>query len=251
MSRALFGAVSLAALVLTFASGPALAGPDDPVVDHSSTTSALEALPRLPISQRKVVGVYEFSSGVPGVSNTALTDMFTTALVKSGAFLVGERQHLATDITSEKALNAEGKSTGDTANQKIVALQFIFEGAVTESNANQDSHSASLSVGGMSVDKSHQTGKIAIDVRVVDADTGLVMDAVDVSKLIHSRSSGVSGVGNLANSIAGLHGHSIPLSPDVSSQKTHNDGVDEAVRACIEAAVLVLVHRYATQQPAQ
>jgi curli biogenesis system outer membrane secretion channel CsgG len=246
MTRAMFAAAAAVSAMLALAAAtPVLAQDDDmPQVDHSRTSDALEALPRLPVSERKVVTIYQFSSGVPDVSNSALTDMFTTALIKSGAFLVAERERLPTDIASEKGLNAKGMSTGDTANQKVTAAQFIFEGTVSESNQNQDSNQNQFSLGGMTVGGQNQVGKIAIDVRVVDVDSGLVLDAIDVSKVIRSRSSGVSGVGALANSIAGLSGQSVPLSPDVSTQTSHNEGVDEALRACIEAAVLELVHRY-------
>jgi curli biogenesis system outer membrane secretion channel CsgG len=246
MIRARLAAAAVASLALVLIAGaPAFAQDDDqPQIEHSRTSDALEALPRLPVSERKVVTIYQFSSGVPDVSNSALTDMFTTALIKSGAFLVAERERLPTDIASEKGLNAKGMSTGDTASQKVAAAQFIFEGTVSESNENQDSNQNQFSLGGMTAGGQNQVGKIAIDVRVVDVDSGLVLDAIDVSKTIRSRSSGVSGVGALANSIAGLGGQSIPLSPDVSTQTSHNEGVDEALRACIETAVLELVRRY-------
>jgi curli biogenesis system outer membrane secretion channel CsgG len=234
------------ALALAVIPGRALADPDDPVVDHSRTSDRLEALPRLPMNQRKVVTIYQFTSGVPGVSNSALTDMFTTALIKSGAFLVAERERLNADIATEKGLNAHGMSTGDTAQHKIAAAQFIFEGTVSESNADQDDSSTTGSIGGLNVGGSHQNGKIAIDVRVVDADSGLVMDSIDVSKMLRSHGSSFSGLGAFANSVAGLGGGSIPLAPDVSHTENHNAGVDEALRACIEAAVLELVHRYSS-----
>lgn len=241
---------AMAALLLLLGPAAALAGShhddDAAVVEHSRTSDALESLPRLPISQRKVVTIYQFKSGVPGVANNALTDMFVNALMESGAFLVAERENLSTDIATEKTLNGQGKTTGDTAQKKLAAAQFIFSGTVSESNENQDSTQNNFSLGGMSVGGNDQKGKLAIDVRIYDADSGLVLDSIVVSKIIRSKSSGVSGVGSLANSIAGLGGHSIPLSPDMSTQTTHNDGVDEALRACIETAVLELVKRYAS-----
>jgi len=247
MRNSIFAAVAAAAMML--APACALAGhhdddSDQPVVEHTTTMNALEALPRLPVSQRKVVTIYEFRSGAPGVDPTGLTDRFTNAVMQSGAFLVTERQRLMPDIATEKTLNAEGKTTGDTSNQKIAAAQYIFEGVVSASNANQDSQQTSFSLGGATYGNSGQVGKIAITVRVIDADSGLVLDSVVVSKLVRSRAHGISGIGNLANSIAGLGGHSIPLAPDVSTSSSHNEGVDEAVDACIDAAVLELVRRY-------
>jgi curli biogenesis system outer membrane secretion channel CsgG len=238
-----------AALLLLFGPAAALAGghnddDDAPQVEQTKTSSALEALPRLPASQRKVVTIYQFKSGVPGIANNALTDMFVNALMESGAFLVAERENLTPDIATEKTLNGTGKSDGDTAQKKIAAAKFIFSGTVSENNATQDQTQNTLSLGGMQVGGNNSKQKIAIDVRVYDVDSGLVLDSIVVSKIVKSKSSGVSGVGSLANSIAGLSGHSVPLTPDYSTQTTHNDGLDEALRACIETAVLELVKRY-------
>src|SRR5436305_14526511 len=72
-----------------------------PTVETGDLEAQLAALPRLPAAQRKVVTIYEFRSGVPGIVNQALTDMFTNALVKSGTFLVAERQRLTPDIATE------------------------------------------------------------------------------------------------------------------------------------------------------
>jgi curli biogenesis system outer membrane secretion channel CsgG len=219
---------------------------DAPVVESTHTTNALLALPRLPVNQRKVVTIYQFRSGVAEIQNQAATDMFTKALLDSGHFLVAERETLGTDLTTEKVLNATGRSTGDSAQHPIVAAQYIFEGTISEADQNEDSTQNDVSIGGMDVGHSSQRGQIAIDVRVVDAQSGLVMDAVTISKVIRSKGDSVSGVGALANSIAGLGGASIPLSPDYSTQTTHNDGVNAALRQCIEAAVLELVERYAS-----
>jgi curli biogenesis system outer membrane secretion channel CsgG len=245
---ALVTASALASAVLLAYPAASFAGSHDnddaPVVESSRSDNALLSLPRLPVAQRKVVTIYQFRSGVSGIDNQAATDMFTKALLDSGAFLVAERETMATDLTSEKVLNATGRSTGDSAQHPVVAAQYIFEGTLSEENDSQDSTQNDVSVGGMDVNHASQKGKIAIDVRVVDAQTGLVMDAVTVSKVIRATSNGVSGVGGLANSIAGLGGASIPLSPDYSTQTTHNDSVDNALRQCIEAAVLELVKRY-------
>ena len=224
-------AIGLAALLPT----GAVAGP---VVGHSATTERLESLPRRPANQRAIVTIYQFRSGVPEVNDSAATDMFTTALIKSGAFLVAERQE-ANDVMSEKRLNAQGMTTGNTASKKLAGVKYIFEGAVSEANANENQDSGGVSVGGMTVGGGHNQGEIAIDVRVLDADSGLVLDAIDVHENINSSNGGVSGVGNLLSRLSGQY---IPV--DANVQHSHNDGVDAALRACIEDAVLELVKRY-------
>ena len=180
---------AMAALLLLFGPAAALAGghsddDDAPQVEHTKTSSALEQLPRLPVSQRKVVTIYQFKSGVPGIANNALTDMFVNALMESGAFLVAERENLAPDIATEKTLNGTGKSDGDTAQKKIAAAKFIFSGTVSENNSTQDQTQNTLSLGGMQLGGNNSKGKIAIDVRVYDVDSGLVLDSIVVSKTI-------------------------------------------------------------------
>ena len=235
MSRWMFAAGAALVRVLG-PGGAAFAGsPDDgaaPVVERSSTSAALEALPRLPVAQRKVVTIYQFRSGVPGIQNQAAADMFTNALMESGAFLVAEREMMA-DLAAEKGLNATGRSTGDSAQHPVAAAQYIFEGTISEDNETQDQTQNQFSLGGMTVGGQSQKGKIAIDVRVVDANTGLVMDSIAITKVIRSSGGGISG------SVS-----SLALAPGITSQSNHTDGIDAAVRACIEAAVLELVKRY-------
>lgn len=211
-----------------------------PQVLHDSLDAQLDALPRVPPSQRKIVTIYQFRSGVPGVANLALTDMFTHALMESGAFLVAERQRLSPDIAVEKTLNANGQSAGNVAQQPLAAAQYIFEGTVSEANANASSGNTGMSIGGMSLGHSHQRMQIAIDVRVVDAASGLVMDSVAITKDVRSKGSSIGSIGALAQSVAGP----IPLDPDIGTSSSHDEGVDRALRSCIDAAVLELVRRY-------
>ncbi len=80
-------------------------GEEEPQMDNSATTQKLESLPRVE-GNRKVVTIYEFRSSVPEISAAAATDMFTTALIKSGTFTVAERERLNQGVAFEKQLNA-------------------------------------------------------------------------------------------------------------------------------------------------
>ena len=236
--------LSAAALLLAGMAAPAAARDEDPAVIRSRTSDRLAALPRLPINQRKIVTIYEFRSGVAGIDNRALTDMFTNALVTSGAFAVVERQRVVPDLTTEKSLNARGATSGDTASRRLAGAQYIFEGVVSEAAPDEDSSEGAIALGGMEIGGRSRKGEIAIDVRVLDADSGMVLDSVAVSKKIEAGGKHVSGIGNLAQSVAGLSGASIPLDPNASFATAHNEGVDRALRACIETAVLELAQRY-------
>lgn len=242
-------AAVLSAILL--AAGAALAGEaagadasGDPVVDHSHTTRALEALRPKPFDQRVAVTIYEFRSGVQEVNAATATDMFTTALIKSGQFRVVERERLAAGVVAEKQLNGAGQTTGDAAKTQLRGARYIFEGIVSEANAAEDSHQASINIGGLNLGKGSNRDSITIDVRIVDADTGDVLDSVDVSQTLKDSSTNLGGTLALASTVAAMHGHTAnPLTPDLNYQSSHKDSVDHALRACIEASVLELAKR--------
>ena len=242
-----FDVLCAGALVLGLAAGGAVGAAEpanDPVVDHSRTSQALAALPPKPYDQRVPVTIYEFRSGVQEVNAMAATDMFTTALIKSGQFRVVERERLNQGVIIEKQMNQAGQTTGDAAKSQLRGVRYIFEGIVSEANASQDTHQVSIGIGGMNLGHGTNKDMIAIDVRIIDAETGDVLDSIDVSQTLNDSSSGISGTAALANTVAAMHGRQgSPLMPDLGVQNSHKDSVDHALRACIEAAVLELAKR--------
>lgn len=215
---------------------------EEPEVDNSRTTQKLQSLKRK-AGPKPVVTIYEFRSSVPEIQVKAAQEMFVTALIKSGAFAVAERQRLNEGVIREKQINAAGQSTGTSAYSKLAGANYIFEVVVSEANAGERQGEGNLSVGGMDLSRGSATDSIGMDVRIVDAESGLVIDAVNVRKKIEASSTSVSGVGRLAQSFAGLRGKSIPLNPDVSTKSSRKEGVDKALRSCIEAAVHELAMR--------
>lgn len=216
----------------------------DPVVEGSKTSKALQALPPIPLEQRVAVTIYEFRSGVQDVSVAAATDMFTTALIKSGQFRVVERQRLNQGVLYEKQLNNAGQTTGDTAQKQLRGARYIFEGTVSEANAAGSQKQGGISVGGLNLGGGTNKDTIAVDVRILDANTGDVLDSVSVSKVLNDSSSSVSGTAALASTLASMRGRlANPLTPDVNYQSSHKESIDKALRSCIEASVLALVKR--------
>jgi len=246
--------IRCAALVLTLWALTAAPGycadASGPVVDHSQTTQALAGLPPKAYEQRVAVTIYEFRTSVQEVNVAAATDMFTTALIKSGQFRVVERTQLNQSIVAEKQLNAAGQTTGDTARVQLRGARYIFEGIVSEANASEDAHQASINIGGLNVGRGANKDKLTIDVRILDADTGDVLDAVDVSETLNDSATNLGGTLALANTIAQMHGRSAnPLTPDVNYQSSHRDSVDKALRECIETSVFELAKRLDQQPP--
>jgi len=214
-------------------------GEEEPQIDQSKTTKKLQSLPRAQ-GDRKVVTIYEFRSGVPEITATAATDMFTTALIKSGAFKVAERQRMQQGVMIEKQLNAQGQTSGTAASKQLRGADFIFEGTVSEANPSASKTGLGGTIKGLGLDVSGEKATIGLDVRIIDVQDGTVIDSVNVRKPIKSIGGAVSGVGSFVQSFTkkDLHG------ADVGAAHEKREGVDEALRACIEQAVYELVKRY-------
>jgi len=190
------------------------------------------------------VAIYDFRSNIQELPSRGATDMFVTALQKNGRFRVVERGQLNQDIAMEKQLNAQGSSTGKAASTALHGADYIFEGAVTEANAGEATNSSAVGVAGMSVSGGKNQDVIAVDVRIVDAGTGDVLDAVTVHKNIKSSAGAVSGVGNLLGSVLAKHGADTTYTPDVNVQQQKKDSLDAALRAAIDDAVTQLAARF-------
>ena len=147
-------------------------------------------------------------------------------------------------VVREKQLQQDGWADGDVAQQQLKGAQFIFEGTVAEANLAESQGSSGINVAGMQVGGGGNRDSIAVDVRVIDAATGDILDAVTVRKPIKTKEVGVSGVGNLIGAVMAQNGRSSPYTPNAQANRRTTDGVDSAVRAAIDEAVLELVHRF-------
>jgi len=191
-------------------------------------------------SPRKTVTIYEFKSQVAEISPQSATDMFMTALVKTRTFAVLERQRLEGSVYREKQLNQQGRSTGNAANSRLTGADYIFVGTVTEANASASKTGVAGSFKGLGIEKSGETAEIGLDVRVLDARTGAVLDAVNTRKEVSEGGFSVSGVGSFLHSMLGnkVPGGNLGVSHD------SKDGIDKALRECIEEAVNKLAKRW-------
>jgi curli biogenesis system outer membrane secretion channel CsgG len=220
---------------------PALA---DKTPDEPDPVAALEKLTPKPLNQRVAVSIYGFRSEVQSVPDSGATDMFMTALIKSGQFRVVERARLNEGVVQEKRMNAAAMTTGNTAEKKLRGAQYLFEGAVTEANAGGDNKQGGISIGGLTFGGGKSKDSISVDVRILDAESGDVLDSVSVKVPVKGSNVSVGGTAAFAQTLASMHGGSAnALTPDVNLQKSHQDGLDETVRAAIDTAVLQLVKR--------
>lgn len=217
---------------------------EDAVVDNSRSTQKLRNLERS-VGQRKVVAIYEFRSSVAEVSARGATDMFTTALVKSGTFSIVERARIHDGVMREKQLNAVGQTSGNAGRKRLAGAQYIFEGTVSEANQGQRQNEGGVSFGGMQISGGANQDSIGIDIRIIEVETGAVVDAVNVTKAIESSGVNVSGIGNLLSTIRNQKSRpQSTYNPDANLKSSRKEGVDRALRACIEVAVAELAERY-------
>jgi curli biogenesis system outer membrane secretion channel CsgG len=204
----------------------------------------LQQLTPKPLGERVPVAIFQFRSEVQEVSAGGATDMFVTALVRSSQFRVVDRSRINEGVVAEKKMNAAGMTTGTVAQQQLRGAQYIFEGAVTEANAGESQKQGGINIGGLQLGGGKSKDSVAVDVRVLDADTGDVLDAVTVSLPIKSSNTAISGTAALAGTVASLSGRNAnPFTPDVNTQTSAREGVDKTVRTAIESAVLQIIKR--------
>jgi curli biogenesis system outer membrane secretion channel CsgG len=212
------------------------------VVNGDASARALAALPALK-GDRVSVAIYEFRSTVTEIPARGSTDLFTTALVRSGQFRVIERARINEGVVREKQMNASGLTKGDNATQLLTGARYIFEGAITEANTSETARNGGITVAGMQVGGGRNRDVIGIDVRIVDAATGEILDVVTVRKPILGDAFNVSGVGNLVATAMAAKGRNTAFVPDVQYDQQRKQSLDVALRDAIDQAVVTLAQR--------
>lgn len=210
-------------------------------VDDSASSKELAKVRRT-AGAKAVVAINEFRSAVPEVQVGAAQEMFVTALVKSGAFAVAERQRLNEGVMRERALQSGGVATATVSGQ-IAGARYVFEVVVSEANRGAADSANNVRIGGMSVGGGKTADAIGLDVRIVDVQSGLVVDAVNTVKTLEASTTQVSGVGNLLGNLRALQGKSMKVDVDADHRSSRKESVDRALRACIEVAVAELARR--------
>jgi curli biogenesis system outer membrane secretion channel CsgG len=190
------------------------------------------------------VAIYDFRSSVTELPARGATDMFVDALVHNGRFKVVERSQLNQSLLMEKQLAAQGVTDGAHKDKRLRAARYLFEGTISEANASEAQKSGAVGVAGMTIGGGKNKDVIAVDVRVVDARTGEILDSISVHKSVRSRSANVSGAGNFLSTVLAQHGKSSPYTPDVSATQARKESLDTALRAVIGDAVARLAERF-------
>ncbi len=105
-----------------------------------------------------------------------VSDMLTTALVKSGNFLVVERQEIEKAI-QEQQFGESFMVTPETAPKmgKVIGVELMVIGSVSEFGVQESGVSGGVSLFGGGISK--RTARAAVDVRLVNISTGEIIAA--------------------------------------------------------------------------
>lgn len=142
------------------------------------------------------VGIVDFankSSYGAGRLGTSASDILTTELFKTGAFIMVERDQLK-QILGEQALGQTGVVNPDTAAQagKVLGLNALVTGSISQFG---------VSTGGADYGvykQKVQTAKCVVDVRVVDTSTGQLLFADSGKGEFERKAQEVLGLGTRA-----------------------------------------------------
>lgn len=121
---------------------------------------------------------------------SGMADMLTTALVKSGHFLVIERQQLE-KVLQEQAMGQTGAITAQSASQvgKVLGTELIVLGSVNEfgEKATEVGGGVGSKLGGKlgglrGVEVQKKTARVGLDIRLVNTTTGIIEAAEGIAE---------------------------------------------------------------------
>jgi len=142
------------------------------------------------------VGIVDFvnkSSYGAGRLGTSASDILTTELFKTGAFIMVERAQLK-QVLGEQALGQTGVVNPESAAQagKVLGLNALVTGSISEFGVSTTGSDYGI------YKEKVQKAKCAVDVRVVDASTGQLLFADSGKGEFERKASEVLGFGQRA-----------------------------------------------------
>lgn len=162
-----------------------------------------------------------------------LAEMLTTELVRTGRFIVVERQALG-DVVGEQALGQSGLVRRDTAAQsgQILGAQVVVRGAVTEFEERASGGGAGIQGRRIAIEGKAENAHVAIDIRLIDTSSGQVIASHSVSKIAPSAGGAIGVQGRRGVSFGGDAFYQTPIG--------------QATRAAMQEAVQFIVSRSPT-----
>ena len=174
---------------------------------HSTTVKETEKVESRYTGPRRRVGVVAFENKAPyaqaRLGETA-TDIIITELVKTGKFIVVERDKID-KILGEQKLGQSGAIDPATAAQvgKILGLNAMVTGSVSQFGVKKEGKDFIIS------QSKQQIVEATVDIRVVDTNTGQVLFADSGKGLVKKSSGKFLGMGNKSKYDETLEGEAL------------------------------------------
>lgn len=167
----------------------------------------------------------------PGTLGSNMTEQLTTALVNTGRFIVLEREALS-EVREEQALGRSGEVNPATApaSGQIIGADWLIRAAITEyeQEASKSGGLVGFTRERFGIGGKTKKAKVVLDVRIIDAGTGQVIDSVKASG--DAKSSGFLG----AVAVRGVV---------LAGGKEDKTPIGEATRTALENAVEFICER--------
>ena len=228
-------------LIVAMTLAVACASFDVLAADLPAATTGLSAIApaQVPSGPKKRISVAKFDANGAFVAvyggwdiGGGLAAQLTTALVNSGQFIVVERPDLGAVLKEQELaqLNLTSKGSGPQAG-KLLGTQLIVRGSVTEFDQAAEGGGVNIGVssggglgnlvGGALASHSNR-GVVAMDVRLIDATSGQVLQSRRIEKRVTSSDT---SVGLTAKQVA------------FGGEQFNKTVLGQATRAAIEEAV--------------
>ncbi len=181
---------------------------------------------------KKRIAVTKFDNKVRGTYGSwnlgeGMADQLATALIKTGRFVVVERQALQ-EVLGEQELGQTGLVRKETAAKvgQVIGAQILIRGAVTEFEQSESGGGGGLSISGFRIGGNSSNAHVGIDIRVIDSSSGQVL--VSHNAVGKAESSGVAF--GVSRGIV-----------DFGADSFKNAPIGQATRQAIESAVKFIV----------
>jgi curli biogenesis system outer membrane secretion channel CsgG len=175
-------------------------------------------------AEKPRIGVLRFtnhtSAGFWSASvGNELSDMLVSELVSTKAFQVVDRKELDA-VLSEQDLGESGRVSAATKAKmgNIKGAKYIVAATVSSYEESTSGGGGGISVGGISVGGKKDKTYIACDLKVVDTETGEIVD----TRTIEAESSGIGLSGGVSIGAVSLNGGGFERTP-----------AGKAIRACV------------------
>lgn len=102
-----------------------------------------------------------------------------------------------------------------------------------------------MNIGGLQLGGATNRDEIGLDVSIIDAATGDIVDAVNVRRKLAGSATSVAVVNALVSTVMAEKGKSASVyTPDITHTSTRKSSLDAALRECLEEATRVLALRF-------